>query len=157
VAKGAHAKRRNQVSRCFDRAIKALLGPDAGGQVTLDARGMRPEPDGTVPLRGGAFRPLGMVLAFDLACLAAAVGGVGRLPAFWLHDSPHEGDIEPLLYERLFRFARDLEVAYGEREPAFQYIVTTTTAPPAELGQPPFARLTLDARDETGLLLGVRL
>ncbi len=157
AAKGAHAKRRNQVSRCFDRAIKALLGPEAGGQVTLDARGMKPEPDGTVPVRGGAFRSLGTVLAFDLGCLAAAVEGVGRLPAFWLHDSPRDADIEPVLYERLFRFARDLEQVYGEREPAFQYIVATTTAPPEELGQSPFARLTLDARDETGLLLGVRL
>ena len=66
-------------------------------------------------------------------------------------------DIEPVLYERIFRFVRDLELAYGEREPAFQYIVTTTTPPPAELGQPPFVRLMLDARDEAGLLLGVRL
>ncbi len=110
-----------------------------------------------MPVRGGAFRALGTVLAFDLACLTAAVEGVGRLPAFWLHDSPHEGDVEPILYERLFRFARDLELAFGEREPAFQYIVTTRTAPPAELAQAPFARLTLDARDEAKLLLGVRL
>lgn len=156
-AKRTHAARRGQVSRCFDRAIKALLGPEAGGRVALDARGMRPEPDAGVPVRGGAFRALGTVLAFDLGCLAAAVEGVGRLPAFWMHDSPHEGDVEPLLYERLFRFARDLELTYGEREPAFQYIVTTRTTPPAELAVPPFARLSLDARDEAKLLLGVRL
>lgn len=39
------------------------------------------------------------------------------------------------------------------REPSFQYIVTTTTPPPRALAADPFVRLTLDARNEEGLLL----
>ncbi|MBA4191194.1 MAG: hypothetical protein C0467_24705 [Planctomycetaceae bacterium] len=156
AAKGVHAMRQLRVSDCFDRAVRALLGSEVGGKVVLDARGLHPEPHGRIAVGGAAIRSLGTVLAFDLGCLAATIIGVGSLPGFWLHDSPRDADIEPVLYDRLFQFAHELEQAYGDRQPAFQYIVTTTTPPPAELGQWPFARLTLDARDDAGLLLGVR-
>ena len=43
----------------------------------------------------------------------------------------------------------ELERAYyGGREPAFQYIVTTTTPPLGEASAAPYVRLTLDARGE---------
>jgi hypothetical protein len=59
-------------------------------------------------------------------------------------------------YERIFMLAVELERTFGHRPPSFQYIVTTTTPPPARVAGEPFTRLTPDARDDTGLLLMAR-
>lgn len=64
--------------------------------------------------------------------------------------------MEEPLYHRLFEFAASLEGAYDGAEPAFQYIVTTTTRPPDQLAQAPYVRLVLDARRDDGLLLKSR-
>jgi hypothetical protein len=60
------------------------------------------------------------------------------------------------LYDRLFRLVAGLERTFGDRARSFQYIVTTTTAPPPDLAREPFVRLMLDAREEEGLLLRER-
>jgi hypothetical protein len=50
--------------------------------------------------------------------------------------------------------ALDLERTFSQRPPSFQYIVvTTTTPPPPEVAGEPYTRLTVDARDDAGLLL----
>ncbi len=64
--------------------------------------------------------------------------------------------MEPALYERIFTLALELERAYRARPPAFQYIITTTTPPPNEVAGEPYVRLTLDAREDAGLLLKAR-
>ncbi len=50
-------------------------------------------------------------------------------PAFLIHDSPREADLSKNIYERLFTLAATLERCCGN-VPLFQYILTTTTAPP---------------------------
>jgi hypothetical protein len=156
AARAERDRRQRRLSACFGWALRGLLGPGAGGSVRLDARGLHPEPDRSVAAGGAALATLATVLGLDLACLAATACGVGRLPGLLLHDSPKEADMEPALYDRLFRLALSLERAYGSRPPAFQYLVTTTTPPPGEAAVEPYVRLTLDARDEAGLLLGTR-
>jgi hypothetical protein len=64
--------------------------------------------------------------------------------------------MEAVLYERIFTLALELEMAYQGRPPAFQYIVTTTTPPPPEAAREPYVRLTLDAREDDGVLLRLR-
>lgn len=152
-AKSERDRRLNRLNECFDWALKRLVGPEAGGRIQLDARGMHPEPAKSVAARGAAKKTLATVLGLDLACLAATVCGVGHLPGLLIHDSPKEADMESVLYDKVFLVARELELVYGEHAPAFQYIITTTTAPPAELAGEPHVRLILDARVVDGFLL----
>ena len=156
AARARHKTRARRVSHFFDWTLKQLIGTAAEGSIRLDARGLHPSPGESVAANGAALGTLASVLGFDLACLAASASGIGHFPRFLIHDSPREGDIERALYHRLFRFVADLERTFGGREPSFQYIVTTTTQPPSDLAGEPHVRLTLDAREEQGLLLRER-
>ncbi len=149
--------RRNQLSRHFDHVLKTLISPDAGGKVILEARGIIPQPNGSVAASGQALSTSAMVLGFDFACLIGYVTGIGHLPGLFIHDSPREADMEDALYHRLFDLAANLEALFGDAEASFQYIMTTTTLPPDPLNREPFVRLRLDAREEDGLLLRRRL
>jgi hypothetical protein len=102
---------------------------------------------------GEALATSESVLSLDLACLGASISGLGFLPRFTIHDSPREADLEPHIYARLFRFLKALEDSFGNNQPSFQYIVTTTTPPPSAMSGEPFVRLTLDGRRNDGLLL----
>ena len=95
------------------------------------------------------------VLAFDISSIAASISGIGHHPRLLIHDSPREGDMEEPLFHQLFQIARNLELLFGDNEPSFQYIITTTTPPPAEVADEngPFVRLTLDARNPAEHLL----
>jgi hypothetical protein len=64
------------------------------------------------------------------------------LPAFLIHDSPREADLDGQLYAGLFKLAHQWEEA---GTPYFQYIVTTTTAPPAELQDERYVRLQMSS------------
>ena len=155
AAREEHERRHKALSSYFDWTLKTLLGRDAGGAVLLDTRGLHPEPGRSVAANGAALATLSTVLGFDLACLTASICGLGHLPSFLIHDSPKEADMEPVLYNRLFTLALELERAYDGCQPAFQYIVTTTTPPPDHVSEP-YTRLVLDAREPEGLLLGRR-
>ncbi len=143
------------LSAHFDTTLKALLGNQVGGQVEINARGILPCPDATAASTGAALSTSSTVLGFDIACLIASICGLGCHPRFLMHDSPREADMEEAIYHSQLRFARHLESLFGDHEPSFQYIVTTTTLPPAELTAEPFIRLTLDARADSTRLLGV--
>ena len=98
---------------------------------------------------------LATVIGFDLACLRAAALGQTKLPGFFIHDSPKASDLESALYDRVYFPLFRLDQVGSEREPAFQYIITTTTLPPSAASEPPYVCLTLDARSAAGRLLGV--
>lgn len=149
--------KRAQLSRHFDYVLKTLIGPDAGGEVILEARGVIPRPNGAVAASGQALSTSAMVLGFDFACLIGYITGMGYLPGLMLHDSPREADMEDALYRRVFDLAAHLEGVFAGAEPSFQYIVATTTPPPDELDRDPYVRLRLDAREDKGLLLGRRI
>ena len=70
-------------------------------------------------------------LAFDLMSILMSLEGRSGIPAFLIHDSPREADLGESIYHRLFRFAVSLESL--SEQPPFQYIVTTTSNPPAEI------------------------
>ncbi len=72
-----------------------------------------------------------------------------------IHDGPREADLDAGLYRNLFSAARALEIAFGDREPTFQYIVTTTEPPPVELQTAPWLLdPVLDASSLDEKLLG---
>lgn len=156
AARGERERRLRELSGVFDWTMKELIGSDAGGAVSLDARGLRPAPNPTAGVSGAGLGTLAAVIGFDLACLAGGAAGVGFHPGFVIHDSPHNADIEDVRYERVFEAVRRLDARYGAAPIGFQYIVTTTTPPPTSCDGTPFVRLTLDARTDAGALLGVR-
>lgn len=145
-----------RLSNWFDHSVKVLLGSEAGGYIEIDGRGIHPHLKGGVAASGQALGTSATVLGFDMACLIASVCGLGQFPRLLIHDSPREADMEEPMYHRLFQLVAELEASFGGRSPSFQYIMTTTTPPPAIIPEDRI-RLTLDARDDDGLLLRTRL
>ena len=139
----------------FDAIIRFLVGDEAEGRVSLSGNDRL-----DLNVRIGGDRSTAAidslkVLAFDLAALCRSMEGATRIPAFLLHDSPREADLGRSIYHRLFDLAHTLE-DFGPA-PLFQYIVTTTTAPPEELQADPWLRLKIHGAPATERLLGVDL
>jgi hypothetical protein len=127
----------SRLSRFFDAIIREMVGPNAGGKVTLDGNGLKLSVELGGDRSTAAIDSL-KVIAFDLAVMCMSIEGGTRLPAFLIHDSPREADLGLSVYHRLFHFVRNLE--QGEDQSLFQYIVTTTTRPPDELSDEPWLR-----------------
>lgn len=127
----------SRLSRFFDAIIREMVGPNAGGKVTLDGNGLKLSVELGGERSTAAIDSL-KVIAFDLAVMCMSIEGGIRLPAFLIHDSPREADLGLSVYHRLFHLVRNLE--QGDGQPLFQYIVTTTTRPPDELSDKPWLR-----------------
>ena len=151
-----HAARR-RLSVALSGVLTILTGRIATTEIKIHGDQLRWDPPRGLGYAGQAVQTVTGVVGFDLACLAGAIAGDGSLPRFLIHDSPREADMEEALYWRLFEVAEKLEALFPVGEAGFQYIVTTTTPPPARLDREPFVRLRLDARDEETHLLKQRL
>lgn len=144
----------SRLSRFFDAIIREMVGPNAGGKVTLDGNGLKLSVELGGERSTAAIDSL-KVIAFDLAVMCMSIEGGTRLPAFLIHDSPREADLGLSVYHRLFHLVRNLE--QGEGQPLFQYIVTTTTRPPDELSDKPWLRDKLGGAPAEARLLGRNL
>ncbi|RKG87106.1 hypothetical protein [Corallococcus terminator] len=116
-----------ELTKWFDVLVKQIVANEAKGDVTLDGKGLHATIQWRGRRRSVALNSLRIVL-FDLAALLCAVEGTSSAPAFLLHDSPREGDLDPWTYARLFEAV--LTLGPKEEMAPFQYIVTTTTEPP---------------------------
>ncbi len=116
-----------ELTKWFDALVKEIVAKEARGEVTLDGKGLHAHIQWRGRRRSVALNSLRIVL-FDLAALLCAVEGTSSAPAFLVHDSPREGDLDPWTYARLFETA--LALGPEEETAPFQYIVTTTTEPP---------------------------
>jgi hypothetical protein len=134
----------------FAVVTEALLCRPAGGLVLNLRDGLAPRAD---EVAGEAFGTAARVIGFDLTCMLATMLGRGAHPRLLIHDSPREADMHQGIYENLYRFVRGLEERFPGKEPAFQYLITTTTPPPDEMGAAPWVRETLNAATPQGLLL----
>ena len=131
-----------RLSDLFHMTIQFLVPDGAEGRVLLTESGIQPMIGLHGDLTTAAVDSL-KVVAFDLATLLLTMEGKTELPGFWLHDSPREADLGLVLYHRLFELAHWLE---GRTDtPQFQYIVTTTTAPPERLTGSPWQILELSS------------
>jgi hypothetical protein len=103
-------------------------------------------------MRGGeAFRVLEVLLG-DIACMLDSPRSEGALPGLFIHDCPREADMSTGLYENFLSLIDALQKEqYLDGQLPFQYIVTTTTPPPADL-QDDVVCLTLDPSSDEGLL-----
>lgn len=166
VAKELEAVRA-QMGQGRDRAQKAIktleeryqgimhewLPDGVDGTVNLDGKGLKvfARFSGRGEVSTAALDSL-KILAFDLAVLHLATEEKADLPAFLIHDSPREADLDGVLYARLFELVHHWE---NETEaPCFQYIITTTTAPPEELRNDTFVKLRMSSTPAEERLFG---
>ncbi|KTE46422.1 hypothetical protein ATE62_00305 [Sphingopyxis sp. HIX] len=131
-----------RLSSLFDMTIRFLVPEGAHGSVQLTENGIQPVISLHGDLTTAAVDSL-KVVAFDLAALLLTMEGKTELPGFWLHDSPREADLGLGIYHRIFDLALWLESRSDE--PQFQYIITTTTAPPEKLREQPWTVLHLSS------------
>ncbi|HEV7672593.1 MAG TPA: hypothetical protein VGS22_29085 [Thermoanaerobaculia bacterium] len=136
----------------FDYLIRRVVAPEATGTIVLDGNGLHPRIEWRGIRRSVALNSLQIVL-FDLAAMLCAVEGKSRAPAFLVHDSPREGDLDPWTYSRIFEAL--LELCPDERTAPFQYIVTTTTDPPEAVRSR--VRLQISAGEEQHRLFQIDL
>lgn len=128
----------------YQGIMAAWLPEGITGAVKLDGNGLKVDAEfsGRGEVSTAALDSL-KIVAFDLAALHMAVEEKADLPAFLVHDSPREADLDGQLYAGLFELVHQWEEAAGT--PCFQYIVTTTTAPPPKLQGDSYVRLRMSS------------
>lgn len=103
---------------------------------------------------GEAYQVLEVLLG-DITCLLdAATSSCSNHPGFLVHDCPREADMSAVLYRNFLMMAleADEQLASCCGNVPFQYIVTTTSAPPSELCEAPYLALELQAGNDKHLL-----
>jgi len=138
-------------------AIKALTGSVA--ERLLGRAGharYRPESEDRpfeVAKGGEAYQVLEVLLG-DLVCLLDSATSEGsHHPGFLVHDCPREADMSGYLYRDFFLTAAEAAKQWAKGDAApFQFIVTTTSAPPNELQSAQMVVLELQPGDEDALL-----
>lgn len=128
----------------YQGIMAAWLPNGVQGSIKLDGQGLKVDAEfsGRGEVSTAALDSL-KIVAFDLAALHMAIEEKADLPAFLIHDSPREADLDGQLYARLFSLVHEWEGKAGI--PCFQYIVTTTTAPPPELQDDNHVRLRMSS------------
>jgi hypothetical protein len=128
----------------YQGIMAAWLPEGVTGAVKLDGNGLKVDAEfsGRGEVSTAALDSL-KIVAFDLAALHMAVEEKADLPAFFVHDSPREADLDGQLYAGLFNLVHQWEAA--SETACFQYIVTTTTAPPPELQGDRYVRLEMSS------------
>jgi hypothetical protein len=128
----------------YQGIMAAWLPDGVAGTIKLDGHGLKVDAEfsGRGEVSTAALDSL-KIVAFDLAALHMAIEEKAELPAFLIHDSPREADLDGQLYGGLFKLVQQWEEAVAA--PCFQYIVTTTTAPPPELQGDRFVRLQMSS------------
>jgi hypothetical protein len=128
----------------YQGIMAAWLPEGVTGAVKLDGNGLKVDAEfsGRGEVSTAALDSL-KIVAFDLAAMHMAVEEKADVPAFLIHDSPREADLDGQLYAGLFELVHQWEETAGT--PCFQYIVTTTTAPPPELQSDRYVRLRMSS------------
>lgn len=117
----------------FQQLIAGLMPMGCSGKIRLDGNGLHTDIslERGVGLSTAAVESF-KIVAFDLAAMILSVNGKARMPAFLIHDSPREADLDVSIYSNLFDVVLSLEEK--AETPPFQYIITTTS-PPAKQAQ----------------------
>lgn len=153
TAMTALRKRRAQlISEVRDRlslVASHVLEQETHADISFQADDVVPELHYDGDLSSTALTTLRVVL-FDLACLLAR-GHLGeRHPGFLIHDSPREADLSADIYRRLFTLVAENRLP---GEASFQYIITTTEAPPENLQAAEWIRCELSSATAAQRLL----
>jgi len=141
-----HNQNRMQLNAIFSAAIRSvLLSGTYDGEVHFANRELEFHITHGTAMTGEAVETLAVLLA-DVSCqIYNAIEKTAMLPGFLLHDSPREADLGKRLYSSFIRFVANIQELYGPENCPFQYILTTTTAPPKELQSGQNVKLRLNA------------
>lgn len=131
----------------FQLVCAEIFGEDIECRLTLTGKGLQAR----MPTGGLAMEAL-KVIAFDLATMLMSVEGRSKMPALLIHDSPREADLGEPLYHGVFHAVAELERRLNKAAAPFQYIITTTSAPPDDLED--HVVLRLGSNDAAERLLG---
>ena len=149
------AKKGQELQKLFDELVRRILKADYSGSITTSAVDFTPQIQQGSAIAGAAVESLSFLL-MDITSMLAASRGIGHHPGFLVHDSPREADLDIGPYHSLFTEMATLTKENGGKDSApFQYIITTTTEPPAELND--LIRLSLAAYPEEMMLFRQRL
>lgn len=102
---------------------------------------------------GEAYQVLEVLLG-DITCILDSATSTGNNhPGFLVHDCPREADMSAVLYRNFLMMVleADEQLSNNGNVP-FQYIVTTTSAPPPELCGPTYLSLELQPGSNEHLL-----
>ncbi len=137
----------------YQGIMAAWLPEGIAGAIKLDGNGLKVDAEfsGRGEVSTAALDSL-KIVAFDLAALHMAIEEKADLPAFLVHDSPREADMDGQLYAGLFELVHRWEES---EPPCFQYVVTTTTAPPAGLQDERNVRLQMSSTPAEMRLFGM--
>jgi hypothetical protein len=140
-----HAVIEQTFSYAFADTVRAAMGGKVEPSIKTTDKGFTLSVKRNAELSGAALETI-KVISFDLAAMILSIEGTGHHPRFLIHDGPREADLARLIYERFFLYARKLEQSFDDSDNAsFQYIITTTTAPPKDMREPNhWLRMTLD-------------
>lgn len=148
MLKQKNSKRKNTLADIINKLTRELLSEEAFGKFEFQDES-RPF---QLSVRGGeAYRVLEVLLG-DLVCLLDSVNPGSAFPGLLVHDCPREADMSSGLYENFLLLVQKIEQEIFAGKAPFQYIVTTTTPPPASIQCLPYLRLTLDPSTDDGLL-----
>lgn len=153
-------KRAQQAIRALEERYRGIVSawlPDGiDGSIKLAGKGLRVDAQfsGRGEVSTAALDSL-KIVAFDLAAMHLAVEEKADLPAFLIHDSPREADLDGTLYARLFELIQLWETE--STPPCFQYIITTTTAPPATMQSDQYVVLRMSSTPPAKRLFGMDL
>ena len=147
----------NQISLIYNQIVCAVLGESVLGTIDSSGRQLIPRIEKNGDVSSGAIDTI-KILAFDLSILTASISGQGFHPRFLIHDSPREADMASSTYQRFFLWVKNLEELMSDENCNFQYIITTTEPPPAELQKYPWLiNPVLDSSKPENRLFGVDL
>ena len=152
--RGSNSETITSLSNWFDNVLRELVPGDIRGYAKLDGNGLR------LDVELGGYRSTVAidslkVVAFDLAILAMSLERSLFFPGLLIHDSPREADLSETVYRHLFEFSAKFEECGPG--PLFQYILTTTTAPPDLFQHEPWLRLVVKGAPAEERLLKVDL
>jgi hypothetical protein len=151
-----HNESRDLLASIFSGAVRSVLSSGTyDGRVSLDNREVTFSITHGTAMTGEAVETLSVLLTDIASLIYTTVAANAHLPGFLLHDSPREADLGSRIYRNFIRFIASLQNHFGDNDNCpFQYILTTTTAPPVELQNELFVKLKLNAVQSSGLLLG---
>jgi hypothetical protein len=139
-----------RLSDRFDGILRELVSPDIRGSLRIDGKGLKLNVELGGNRSTAAIDSL-KIVAFDLAVLVMSMEERLFVAGLLVHDSPREADLTNIIYGKLFPFAAKLESC--TEIPLFQYIITTTTAPPETFKTDQWIRLQVKGAPASERLL----
>lgn len=132
IARHENFEKAAMVAARFDDLVKNVIGAKSSGKF-LAGEDIAFSVSAKGAVGGDAMKVLQTILG-DFASMLYAIDGAETHPGFLVHDSPRQADMSLAWYRRFLTHAAEVSDSAGGKDNApFQYIITTTTAPPKSL------------------------